>query len=105
MTVLLQHLWPALLVAWAMGFIFTALFGAGTRLPSARWGVMAGALLLLLTGILLSVLEVVPGRPGLWLDIGVLCAVAYAVGAGLGAGLRYAIGRIRHHAGDSELPG
>lgn len=88
MTVLLQHLWPALAVAGALGLCFSLAFGSGAGLPSARHDVRLGAILLLLVGLLLSVLEIVPGRPGLWLDIGVFCAAAYGGGVAIGAVLR-----------------
>jgi len=96
MAVLLQHLWLALAAAFALGFGFTALFGGGARLPSTRWEVRAGALLLLAAGLLVSALALVPGRPGLWLDIAIFCALAYALGTGCGAGLRYLVGRLHY---------
>lgn len=95
MRILLQHLWPALAVAGVLGLGFSVVFGAGSGLPSARQDVRLAAILALLTGGLLSVLELVPGRPGLWLDIAVLCALAYALGVALGAGLRRIVRRYR----------
>lgn len=88
MNVLLQHLWPALAISAVLGLGFTLVFGTGVGLPSARWEVRIAALLALLVGALVAFLGVVPGRAGLWLDIGTLCVLAYAVGTGIGAALR-----------------
>lgn len=95
MTILLQHLWPALLVAGLLGFSFSAIFGAGRGLPSARLDVMLGAGLLLAAGLLLSWLQVVPGRPGLWLDLGILCCLAYGAGTLLGLAACVTYRRLR----------
>jgi hypothetical protein len=85
MTTLLQFLWPALLAAGLIGCSFAAVFGAGAGLPSARLEVRIGAALLLVAGVAAMVFELVPGRPGLWFDIGMLCALAYAAGVAIGA--------------------
>lgn len=98
MSILLQHLWLALAVAAGLGLGFSVVFGAGSGLPSARQDVRLGAILVLLAGGLLSVLEVVPGRPGLWLDIAVLCAAAYALGIATGAVLRRLVKALRRRA-------
>ena len=84
MTTLLQFLWPALVAAGLIGLCFAAVFGSGAGLPSARPEVRLGAVLLLVAGIAAMVFEIVPGRPGLWFDIGMLCALAYAAGVVLG---------------------
>ena len=91
MTVLLQHLWPGLAVAALLGFGFSIVFGSGTGLPSARLDVRIGAVSVLAAAVLVSVLQVVPGRPGLWFDILVLCALAYAAGVAAGTASRWAL--------------
>ena len=84
MTTLLQFLWPALAVAALAGLCFAVLFGPGEGLPSARTDVRLGVGLLLVAGIAAMAFEVVPGRPGLWFDIGMLCVLAYALGVAVG---------------------
>ena len=105
MTVLLQHLWPALLLAFALGLGFTLTFGSGSNLPSARIEVRVGAALALVTAAVLAALQVVPGRPGLWLDIAVLCAFAYAAGVAGGSLIRLVVGRRRQVVTLEKEPG
>lgn len=95
MNVLLQHLWPALALAAALGLGFTLVFGNGVGLPSARWEVRIVALLALLTGTLVAVLGMVPGRAGLWLDIATFCMLAYAAGTAIGVAIRWFVTRAR----------
>lgn len=95
MSVLLQHLWPALAIAAVLGLGFTLVFGTGVGLPSARWELRIAALLALLVGALVAFLGVVPGRAGLWLDIGMLCVLAYAAGTSIGAAIRWLGTRAR----------
>ncbi|TDR85182.1 hypothetical protein [Enterovirga rhinocerotis] len=85
MTVLLGHLWPALAVAAVLGLGFSAVFGAGAGLPSATLPVRIGMGLALIAAALVSVLNLVPGRAGLWFDIA--AAIAWAYAAGVVAGL------------------
>lgn len=89
MTVLLQHLWPALAATGVLGLAFALVLGPGSGLPSARLEVRIGAALALVGGVVVSALGWVPGRPGLWLDIAVACALAYALGVLVGTGLRW----------------
>lgn len=95
MSVVLQHLWPGLAVAALLGYGFSVVFGRGNGLPSARLEVLGGALLALGAGALFSWLEIVPGRPGLWLDIAVLCGFAYALGSALGLATCFAYRRFK----------
>lgn len=95
MNVLLQHLWPGLAVAALLGLGFSVVFGRGYGLPSARLEVIGGAVLLLLAGLVFAWLEIVPGRPGLWLDIAVLCCLAYALGTAAGLAICFAYRRLR----------
>jgi hypothetical protein len=102
MNTLLLHLWPALAAASLLGLAFGSVFGPGAGLPSARLDVRWGAILLLLAGVLVMALELVPGRAGLWFEIGILCACAYAIGTMAGAVLRMLlvrnVGRKAGHA-------
>lgn len=89
MSVLLQHLWPALALAGVLGLGVVLVFGRGNGLPSARLDVTAGAILLLLVALILAVLQAVPGRAGLWLDIAVACVLFYASGVGIGSAISW----------------
>ena len=99
MTTLLQFLWPALAAAGSIGLCFALAFGSGAGLPSARPEVRIGAVLLVAAGLAVMALELVPGRPGLWLDIGMLCVLAYAAGVAVGTLARRVVMPRRSRAG------
>jgi hypothetical protein len=88
MNLILASLWPALALSGAVGLVLASFGGSGRGLPSAGWPVMALAALALLAGIALAWLRLVPGAAGLWLDLAVLLASAYAAGVVLGTLLR-----------------
>lgn len=81
-------LWPELAMACALGVsIGAATCGrragaALSRLSGILWCLAAAA------GLLLSASGIVPGRYGLWAEMGSALLAAYAAGCGLGCSLR-----------------
>lgn len=73
----------ALLLGLAMGWIAVVQHGEGLSKKTAR--VIAG-LLVVVIGVAVS--RVVPGRPGYWLDLGLVMFAAYLVGCTVGSALR-----------------
>jgi hypothetical protein len=92
MSVILQMLWPAFAACAALGFGFGAVFGAGFGLPSATPAVRLAALATSLGIGAVAWSGIVPGRPGLWLDIAAACIASYAAGAILAVCARWALG-------------
>lgn len=92
MLALLQVVWPGLVIGFTLGFAI----GLATCSPAppsrAGWIAAVMALLGIAVAAALAMLEVVPGRAGLWLETGLLLVAAYVAGCGLGgllgAGLR-----------------
>lgn len=82
----------ALLLGFAMGWIAVVHRGDGLSKAAARW-VVAVALVLL--GLALA--RLVPGRPGYWLDLGLVMLAAYLGGCAIGSWLRYRV--ISRHPG------
>ncbi|MCJ2082012.1 hypothetical protein [Methylobacterium sp. J-090] len=83
MIALLTLIGPALV----LGFLLGTVVGRRAGLPRTRMSV-AGALALVLVAAVaggLSVAGLVPGRPGLWVEVGALLLAAYLAGTGLGA--------------------
>lgn len=83
MIALLTLIGPALV----LGFLLGAVLGRLAGWPRTRLTV-AGTLALVLAAALaggLSVAGLVPGRPGLWVDVAALLLGAYLAGAALGA--------------------
>jgi len=73
----------ALLLGLGMGWIAVVQHGEG--LPKA-WAQRVALLIVVLAGI--AVARVVPGRPGYWLDLGLVLLVAYLIGCAFGSALR-----------------
>ena len=72
-----------LLLGFAMGWIAVVHRGHGVSRHLARWlAVLAAALLAA------ALARVVPGRPGYWLDLGLLMLALYLIGCGIGSWLR-----------------
>jgi hypothetical protein len=72
-----------LLLGFAMGWIAVVHRGHGVSKPLARWlSVLVAALLAA------ALARVVPGRPGYWLDLGLLMLALYLIGCGIGSWLR-----------------
>ena len=73
----------SLLLGFAMGWIAVVQRGQGVSKLMARWlAVLAVAL------VAAALARVVPGRPGYWLDLGLLMFALYLVGCTVGSWLR-----------------
>lgn len=73
----------ALLFGLAMGWIAVVHRGQGVSPPMVRWlaAVVAALVAAALT-------HVVPGRPGYWLDLGLVLFASYLIGCAIGSWLR-----------------
>jgi hypothetical protein len=71
------------LLGFAMGWIAVVHRGQGVSKPMMRWlAVLAAAL------VAAALARVVPGRPGYWLDLGLVMFAVYLVGCAAGSWLR-----------------
>jgi uncharacterized membrane protein YjjP (DUF1212 family) len=73
----------ALLLGLAMGWIAVVHRGQGVSKRTTRWlAVLAAAL------VAAALARVIPGRPGYWLDLGLVMLAVYLVGCAVGSWLR-----------------
>lgn len=72
-----------LLLGFGMGWIAVVHRGHGVSRPLARW---LGALVAILLAVALA--RAVPGRPGYWLDLGLVMFALYLIGCLIGSLLR-----------------
>jgi hypothetical protein len=73
----------SLLLGLAMGWIAVVQRGQGVSKPLSRWlSVLVAAL------VAAALTRVIPGRPGYWLDLGLVMLASYLVGCALGSWLR-----------------
>jgi hypothetical protein len=73
----------SLLLGLAMGWIAVVQRGGGVSKRTARWlAVLAAAL------VAAALARVVPGRPGYWLDLGLIMLTVYLAGCAVGSWLR-----------------
>jgi hypothetical protein len=72
-----------LLLGLAMGWISVVQHGEGISKRAAQIVALA-----LLAVIGVAVARVVPGRPGYWLDLGLVMFAAYLIGCAIGSALR-----------------
>jgi hypothetical protein len=73
----------SLLLGLAMGWIAVVHRGQGVSKRTARWlAVLAAALVAVALG------RVIPGRPGYWLDLGLIMFALYLGGCAVGSWLR-----------------
>jgi hypothetical protein len=73
----------SLLLGLAMGWISVVQRGQGVSKSTARWlGLLVAALLAA------ALARVVPGRPGYWLDLGLMMFALYLAGCAVGSLLR-----------------
>ena len=73
----------ALLLGLAMGWIAVVHRGQGVSKRTTRWlAVLAAAL------VAAALARVIPGRPGYWLDLGLIMFAMYLVGCAVGSWLR-----------------
>jgi predicted flap endonuclease-1-like 5' DNA nuclease len=86
------------LIAWHWGWLLAALiigcvvgFATVAR-PRARWldGPSGLALLVFALAIIVALARLLPGRPGYWLDLGVLMVAAYLIGCLIGWLVKFA---------------
>jgi hypothetical protein len=81
----------SLLLGFAVGWIAVVYRGQGVSKMTSRW---LAALVVALAAV--AVAHVVPGRPGYWLDLGLLMFAPYLVGCAIGSLLRdWALSRHR----------
>ena len=87
MAYLVTFLWGwlllSLLVGFAMGWIAVVHRGQGVSKVAARWLAVLAAVL-----VGLALARVIPGRPGYWLELGLIMFAAYLAGCALGSWLR-----------------
>jgi hypothetical protein len=73
----------SLLLGLAMGWIAVVQRGRGLSKRTSRWlAVLAAAL------VAAALARVVPGRPGYWLDLGLIMLTVYLAGCAVGSWLR-----------------
>jgi uncharacterized membrane protein YjjP (DUF1212 family) len=73
----------SLLLGLAMGWIAVVHRGQGLSKRTSRWlAVLAAAL------VAAALARLVPGRPGYWLDLGLIMFAVYLVGCAVGSWLR-----------------
>jgi hypothetical protein len=73
----------SLLLGLAMGWIAVVHRGRGVSKILARWLALGAAAL-----VALAANRILPGRPGYWLDLGLIMFVPYLVGCAVGSWLR-----------------
>jgi hypothetical protein len=79
----------SLLLGLAVGWIAVVQRGQGVSKRTARW-----LALLVFALVAAALARIVPGRPGYWLDLGLLMFAPYLVGCAVGSWLRdWAISR------------
>jgi hypothetical protein len=73
----------SLLLGFAMGWIAVVQHGQGVSKVTSRWlAVLAAAL------VAAALAHVIPGRPGYWLDLGLVMFALYLAGCTVGSWLR-----------------
>ena len=73
----------SLLLGFAMGWIAVVHRGPGVSKVTSRWlAVLVAAL------VAAALARLVPGRPGYWLDLGLIMFAVYLVGCAVGSWLR-----------------
>jgi hypothetical protein len=73
----------ALLLGFAMGWIAVVHRGQGVSKVTSRWlAVLVAAL------VAVALARVIPGRPGYWLDLGLVMFALYLAGCSVGSWLR-----------------
>jgi hypothetical protein len=82
----------AVLLGFAMGWISVVHRGHGL---SKRAAITLGVVGAVLLGLALA--RLVPGRPGYWLDLGLVMTTVYLAGCALGSWLRYWV--VSRHQG------
>jgi hypothetical protein len=73
----------SLLLGLAMGWIAVVQRGQGVSKRTARWVALLVAAL-----VAAALARVIPGRPGYWLDLGLMMFASYLFGCAVGSWLR-----------------
>ena len=73
----------SLLLGLAMGWIAVVHRGQGVSRSTARWLAVLAAVL-----VTAALARAIPGRPGYWLDLGLVMFAAYLAGCAVGSWLR-----------------
>jgi uncharacterized membrane protein YjjP (DUF1212 family) len=73
----------SLLLGFAMGWIAVVQRGQGVSKTTARWLAVLAAVL-----VASALARLIPGRPGYWLDLGLMMFAAYLAGCAAGSWLR-----------------
>jgi hypothetical protein len=73
----------SVLLGFAMGWIAVVQRGRGVSKVTARWLAALAAVL-----VVAALAQVIPGRPGYWLDLGLVMSALYLVGCAGGSWLR-----------------
>jgi hypothetical protein len=73
----------SLLLGFAMGWIAVVQRGQGVSKVTSRWLAALVAVL-----VVAALAQVIPGRPGYWLDLGLVMFALYLVGCAVGSWLR-----------------
>src|SRR4051812_39202601 len=73
----------SLLLGFAMGWIAVVQRGTGVSKATARWLAALAAVL-----VVVALLRAMPGRPGYWLDLGLIMLALYLAGCAVGSRLR-----------------
>jgi len=73
----------SLLLGLAMGWISVVHRGRGVSTPTSRW--LAGLTAALVAA---ALSHLIPGRPGYWLDLGLMMFASYLAGCTVGSWLR-----------------
>ncbi len=81
----------SLLLGLAMGWIAVVHRGRGVSRLTAQW--LAGLVAVLVA---VALARLIPGRPGYWLDLGLLMFASYLLGCTVGSWLRPRV--LSHHA-------
>ena len=73
----------SLLLGFAMGWIAVVQRGQGVSKTTARWLAVLAAVL-----VASALARLIPGRPGYWLDLGLIMFALYLAGCAVGSWLR-----------------
>jgi hypothetical protein len=85
----------ALLLGFCMGWVAVVHRGQGVSKTTARWLAVLAVIL-----VAAALARLVPGRPGYWLDLGLVLLGVYLAGCAAGSWLRHRV--VLRHARAAE---